>query len=62
MHEILFSKGVEKILARLKKNALIHEYREILTRRVYDILQNKLGDFNTFAKRIIEYLKTSEAD
>jgi len=41
------------------RNVLIHEYREILTKRVYDILQNRLGDFNTFAKRIIEYLNKS---
>jgi uncharacterized protein YutE (UPF0331/DUF86 family) len=38
------------------RNVLIHEYRELLDRRVYNILQSGLKDFYNFSKAIIEYI------
>lgn len=43
------------------RNILIHEYRDILNEKVYDILQNRLSDFYNFAQSILDYLsKISE--
>ena len=38
------------------RNVLIHEYRDILLEKVYEILQNRLGDFYDFARSILDYL------
>lgn len=47
------------ILVRMAgfRNILIHEYRDILNEKVYDVLQNRLSDFYDFAKSIIDYLE-----
>lgn len=39
------------------RNVLIHEYRDILTEKVYDILKNRLSDFYGFAQAILDYLE-----
>ncbi|MFH1799192.1 MAG: DUF86 domain-containing protein [Candidatus Omnitrophota bacterium] len=48
-----------KILVKMAgfRNILIHEYRDVLNEKVYDILQNKLKDFYNYAQSILNYLK-----
>jgi len=48
-----------KILTKMAgfRNILIHEYRDILSEKVYDVLQNKLSDFYNFAKSILDYIE-----
>lgn len=41
------------------RNLLVHEYIKVDLDRIYQHLQN-IGDFRTFQKRIIEFLKRSE--
>lgn len=38
------------------RNVLIHEYRELLEKRVFTILQSGLKDFYNFSQAIIEYI------
>ena len=42
------------------RNLLVHEYMQIDLDRVYDLLQNHLGDFRTFVYCIGEFLKANE--
>lgn len=42
------------------RNVLIHEYRDILIDKVYDILRNRLSDFYDFAQTILDYLEKYE--
>jgi len=44
------------LMARFR-NLLVHEYTEIKLDRVYEILKDDLGDFETFAKHIIRFLE-----
>ncbi len=39
------------------RNVLIHEYRDIIVEKVYDILQNRLSDFYEFSQVILNYIK-----
>ncbi len=41
------------------RNVLIHEYKDIIIEKVYDILQNRLSDFYSFAQIILNYLAKS---
>lgn len=41
------------------RNVLIHEYKDIIIEKVYDILQNRLSDFYSFAQVILNYLTKS---
>lgn len=43
------------------RNILIHEYRDILNEKVYNILQNRLSDFYDFARSILDYLAKQAA-
>jgi len=38
------------------RNILVHDYLEIETAQVYDLLQKRLTDFDKFARVIVEYL------
>lgn len=38
------------------RNRLVHLYWEVDTEIVYEILQNNLDDFDTFAKLILDYI------
>jgi len=38
------------------RNILVHEYGEIDNEKVYDVLKNKLKDFEIFEKEILKYL------
>lgn len=39
------------------RNVLVHEYMKVDLKKVYDILHNQLGDFETFAAHIADFLK-----
>lgn len=43
------------------RNRLVHVYWDIDTFMIYDILQNKLGDFEKFAKIIIKELEEKKS-
>ncbi|MBI3333108.1 MAG: DUF86 domain-containing protein [Candidatus Omnitrophica bacterium] len=38
------------------RNLLVHEYAEVNLATVHDVLQNRLGDFEKFARHIQKYL------
>lgn len=38
------------------RNILVHEYGEIDNKKVYNVLKNRLKDFEIFEKEIIKYL------
>lgn len=38
------------------RNVLVHDYVDIDTEKLYDLLRNGLGDFKSFAKYIADYL------
>jgi uncharacterized protein YutE (UPF0331/DUF86 family) len=55
------------LLARLEdmagfRNVLVHGYARIDNRKVYDILQTRLGDFDEFARAIVAYLSRPVVD
>jgi uncharacterized protein YutE (UPF0331/DUF86 family) len=39
------------------RNILVHEYGEIDNKKVYDILKNRLNDFERFEREMLKYLK-----
>jgi uncharacterized protein YutE (UPF0331/DUF86 family) len=41
------------------RNILVHDYLTIEPQQVYEMLQNKLSDFDDFAKAIIYYLEST---
>lgn len=48
----------EKLVPMAKyRNRLVHFYAEITPKELYDILQNNLGDFDTFLKAVKEVLE-----
>lgn len=62
--EILCENSVvnQSLLGRLSgitgfRNVLVHDYEKIDRKRVYEKLQNNLGDFKEFKKAILRYLK-----
>ena len=64
---ILFQEGIingkqsEKLIKMAGfRNVLIHEYRDILIDKVYDVLQNRLSDFYDFAQVALDYLSKQE--
>lgn len=44
------------------RNLLVHEYAKIDNAIVYGILKKRLGDFDAFARVIVEYLEQSADD
>ena len=54
----IIPKGFAERFAKAAKfrNILIHMYAEVDVDRVYEILQNDLGDFDEFAKCIGRYI------
>ncbi|MBU4251567.1 MAG: DUF86 domain-containing protein [Candidatus Omnitrophica bacterium] len=55
---VISDKEAEKLIKMAGfRNIIIHEYRDILIEKVYDIFQNRLGDFYEFAEAILDYLK-----
>ena len=42
------------------RNRLVHVYWEIDENKIYDILQNRLGDFKTFLNQIAKFLNWSK--
>lgn len=53
----------EELVKRIKgmvsfRNILVHNYLYTDPNQVYDILQNQLSDFNSFAKAIVNYLES----
>ena len=58
---IISDKQSEKLIRMAGfRNVLIHEYRDILIDKVYEILQNRLSDFYDFAQTILDYLEKYE--
>lgn len=56
-HHVLSEKQRDRLIRMVGfRNVLIHEYRDILLDKVYDILENRLSDFYDFAQAILEYL------
>ena len=56
--EILPKDFVEKISGMAGfRNLLVHDYAEVDPERVYDFLQNRVGDFEEFMKHIAIHLK-----
>lgn len=39
------------------RNVLIHEYEDVDLKKVYEILTNRLSDFEDFSRQIIKYLR-----
>ena len=39
------------------RNVLVHQYLDVDLNRVHSIIQNNLGDFDEFAKYVVEYLE-----
>jgi uncharacterized protein YutE (UPF0331/DUF86 family) len=42
------------------RNILIHEYIRVDLKRIYDILQNRLGDFHNFIKYVNLFLESKD--
>jgi len=55
----IISPLMKETLRRTKafRNILVHEYGRIDDQLVYEILQNKLGDFGAFKQEILEALR-----
>lgn len=58
----IIPKGFAERFAEAAKfrNVLVHMYVEVDVNRVYEILQNDLGDFDDFAKYIARYLEKED--
>lgn len=39
------------------RNILVHEYLELDLKKVYEILQNQLGDFHVFTQHILTFIE-----
>ncbi|MGI9861722.1 DUF86 domain-containing protein [Moorella naiadis] len=39
------------------RNRLVHEYNKVTPAELYEILQNRLGDFTVFCQHIVNYLE-----
>lgn len=55
----LISDEMAKTLKRMKgfRNILVHEYGRVDDRIVFDIIVNRMGDFDDFKREILEALK-----
>ena len=55
----IISPLMKETLRKMKafRNILVHEYGRIDDQLVYEILQNKLGDFEIFKQEILEVLR-----
>ena len=55
----VISKKMIKILKEMKgfRNILVHRYGKIEDERVFEILSEKLGDFDKFREEIADFLK-----
>lgn len=42
------------------RNLLVHEYAKMDNAMVYGILKKRLGDFDEFARAIVEYLRRAD--
>ncbi len=63
---VLGKNGVlpEELIKKIKgmvsfRNILVHNYLYTDPNQVYDILQNQLADFNSFAQAIVNYLEST---
>ncbi len=56
-HHII-SNELEKTLKKMAgfRNVLIHEYREIIVEKVYQVFNQHLNDFYAFAQAVMKYL------
>ena len=50
---------MKETLRKMKafRNILVHEYGRIDDQLVYEVLQNKLEDFDTFKRKILEDIR-----
>ena len=55
----IISPLMKETLRKMKafRNILVHEYGRIDDQLVYELLQNKLGDFDTFKREILEAIR-----
>jgi uncharacterized protein YutE (UPF0331/DUF86 family) len=55
----IISKSLKKILTEMKgfRNILVHKYGEVEDEIVYEILSEKLSDFEKFREEILKFLK-----
>lgn len=44
------------------RNILVHEYGRVDKEKVFEYLQEKIGDFEDFKKEVLEYLRKIELD
>jgi uncharacterized protein YutE (UPF0331/DUF86 family) len=65
--EILAEQGIipKSFVAILRqmvqfRNRLVHLYWEVDAEIIYEILQKNLGDFDTFAKYVLDYVNSQE--
>jgi len=42
------------------RNLLVHEYARVDLKKVYSVLQNRLGDFHLFVEYINQYIKNAK--
>ncbi|MFW6282523.1 MAG: type VII toxin-antitoxin system HepT family RNase toxin [Minisyncoccales bacterium] len=54
----IISKDLKKIILEMKgfRNIIVHKYGEVDDELVFEILSEKISDFDKFRKEIIEYL------
>jgi len=57
----IISSSEKEALKRMKafRNILVHEYGHVDDSIVYDVVRNKLDDFDTFRRRILQILTES---
>jgi uncharacterized protein YutE (UPF0331/DUF86 family) len=56
-NRIISEKNASNLIKMIgMRNILVHEYGEIDNKKVYNVLKNRLEDFEIFEKEIIKYL------
>lgn len=60
--DIIEKKFANETLTKMAgyRNRMIHFYLELTTQELYDIIRHKLGDFEIFARAIVELLENPE--
>lgn len=55
----VISKGMAVVLDEMKgfRNILVHRYGSVEDEKVFEILKDKLGDFERFKEEILKYIK-----